>query len=186
MEKWILPVTANIGGKEYSINSDYRDILEIISYLNNESDQQIACLIALNLFYEGFDEMPEEHYQEALDYLFEFINAGFPESKGSRHKLIDWDQDYPIIVSEVNKVAGCEVRSLPYMHWFTFIGYFNAIGDGQLSTIVSIREKKAKGKKLEKWEQEFYNGHRSIIDFQVKYTPEEQNEIARLKALLGE
>ena len=124
MEKWTLPIIANIGGKEYSINSDYRDILEIISYLNNESDQQIACMIALNLFYENFNEMPVEYYQEALDYLFEFINAGYPESKGRRRKLIDWEQDYPMIIAEVNKVAGVQVRSLPYLHWFTFYRIF--------------------------------------------------------------
>ena len=58
----------------------------------------------------------------------EFINAGHPKA-GSRRKLIDWEQDYPMIIAEVNKVAGCEVRS-PYLHWFTFIGYFNAIETG--------------------------------------------------------
>ncbi|HCA29835.1 MAG TPA: hypothetical protein DEP23_09835 [Ruminococcaceae bacterium] len=186
MEKWTLPITADIGGRQYKINSDYRDILEIISYLNNESDQQTACLIALNLFYDGFEEMPEGDYQQALEYLFKFMNCGSPESDGNERKLLDWDQDYPMIAAEVNKVAGQEVRSVPYMHWFTFIGHFHSIGEGQLSFVASIRKKKAKGKKLEKWEQEFYRENRAMVDFKIKYSPEEQKEINRLKALLGE
>lgn len=35
------------------------------------------------------------------------------------------------------------------------MGYFNAVGESALSTVVSIRSKIAKGKKLEKYEQEF-------------------------------
>jgi hypothetical protein len=35
------------------------------------------------------------------------------------------------------------------------MGYFSAIGESPLSTVVGIRSKIAKGKKLEKYEQEF-------------------------------
>lgn len=63
----------------------------------------------------------------------------------------------------VNKVAGVEVRSLPYLHWWTFLGYFQAIDhDDLFSHVLSIRQKRAKGKKLEKWEQEFYKNNRNL------------------------
>lgn len=32
--KWTLPVNLEVCGKEYAINADYRDILNIISRLN--------------------------------------------------------------------------------------------------------------------------------------------------------
>ena len=81
-----------------------------------------------------------------------------------------------MIVSDVNRVAGCEIRALSFCHWWTFISWFNAIGDGQLATVVYVREKLRKGKKLEKWEQEFYKENRAKIEFKVKYTAAE-NEI---------
>jgi hypothetical protein len=48
------------------------------------------------------------------------------------------------------------------------------IGECTFSNIVSIREKKIKGKKLEKYEQEFYRENRKLIDLPHKLTAEEE------------
>lgn len=164
MNLWALPQTHTINETVYTLNTDYRDILEIIGYLNDESKSEfIRWRIAVALFYE--QDVPDAHMQEAMRYLAEFIRAGSSDEKPS-HKLLDWQQDAQMIVASVNKVAGKEVRALEHMHWWTFIGLFYEIGEGQLSTIVSIRHKKATGKKLDKWEQEFYREHRDKVDFQ--------------------
>ena len=42
------------------------------------------------------------------------------------------------------------------------------IGESLFSNIVHIRQKKAKGKKLEKWELDFYKENQSLIDFKQK------------------
>ena len=99
---------------------------------------------------------------------------------------IDWQQDAELIVGGVNKVAGCEVRALPYLHWWTFIAYFMNIGSGPLATVVGIRHKLAKGQKLEKWEQQFYRENKEIVDLRPQLTKEEEAEKQRLLALLGE
>ena len=86
--------------------------------------------------------------KEAMEYMAEFISYG--ESEGHPGpKLIDWEQDAQLIIGDVNKVAGREVRETKYLHWWTFLSYFYGIGEGQLSTIVSIRSKKSSGRKLE-------------------------------------
>lgn len=36
-------------------------------------------------------------------------------------KVMDWEQDEPILFPAINQVAGCEVRSVPYIHWWTFV-----------------------------------------------------------------
>ena len=51
-----------------------------------------------------------------------------------------------MIIADINKVAGTEVRSLSFLHWWTFLSFFHAIGEGQLSTLISIREKLRTGK----------------------------------------
>ncbi len=53
-----------------------------------------------------------------------------------------------MIVPAVNKVAGKEIRTVPYMHWWTFFGYFMESGECLFNTVVGIRSKKAKGEKL--------------------------------------
>ena len=57
------------------------------------------------------------------------------------------------------------------------MGYFQAIGEGQLSMLVSIREKLRSGKKLEPWEREYYQKNRSRVDFKQRYTAAEQQAL---------
>lgn len=184
MTQWMLPETAVIGGKEYALNTDFRDIIEIMQYLDDlDKPEYMRWRIALALFYEG--EIPETDLQEAMEYLASFISYGESNSRPGP-KLLDWKQDAGAIIADVNKVAGTEIRALPHVHWWTFLAYFGAIGEGQLSTIVGIRSKIRRGKKLEKWEQEYYREHKSRIDMARKYSADELAEQERLKKLLGD
>ena len=132
MTGWDLPEFAEIGGKTYRINADYRDILDIITRLNNqEESEQTRLYVALALFYEDFTDMPRKDYQEAANWMMRFISCGEEETDAHpRPKLLDWEQDRNMIVADINKVAGCEVRALPFCHWWTFIAWFNAMGKG--------------------------------------------------------
>lgn len=179
--KWSLPLTVEVGGKEYKINADYRDILDIISRIEDKTqDDFIKGYVCLALFYPDLGEIPESNYQEAIDKMFWFISCGEEQDDTNGPKLIDWKQDYMLIVSDINKVAGHDVRADSFCHWWTFISYFMGIGEGQLSSVVSIREKLRKGKKLEKWEREYYKKNRSKVDFKRKYTPEEDEFIKKI------
>jgi hypothetical protein len=180
---WELPERAWVGGVEYRIHGDFRDILRIFRYLDDpELAEPVRWAIALALFYEG--QIPQEHQAEAVAFLVEFIRCGQSEAKPGP-KLLDWEQDAAVIVADVNRVAGTEVRALPFLHWWTFMAYFNAIGEGQLSTLVSIRDKLARGKKLEKWEQEFYQKNKSRVDLRKRYSAAELAERERLERMLA-
>lgn len=171
MNIWQLPKTATINGIEYEINTDFRDVLEIIQILNNEDKTEfVRWNIAVGLFFEK--TIPKNDIQEAMQFIADFISYGQkPDAPGP--KLMDWEQDAPMIIADINKVSGKEVRSMPYIHWWTFLGWFMGIGEGQLSMVVSIRSKKAKGKKLEKWEEEYYKANKSKVDFSRKQTAED-------------
>ena len=92
---------------------------------------------------------------------------------------MDWQQDFSLIVAPVNRVLGKEIRSLDYLHWWTFIGAYQEIGDCTFAQIVNIRQKKAHGKKLDKAEQEYYKKNRNLIDFKRQYTSQEEDVISR-------
>lgn len=182
MSLWSLPTSATIVGVEYQIHADFRDILDLFRYLDDpDKPEYVRWRIALALFYEG--DIPEDHRKEAMEYLAYFISCGERDGKPSP-KLLDWEQDAQAIVADVNKVAGAEVRAVPFLHWWTFVSYFNAIGEGQLSTLVSIRDKLRRGKPLEKWEKEYYRKNKARIDLKHKYSAEELAEQERLKKLL--
>lgn len=183
---WDLPVQAVIGGKQYDIATDYREILDIIEYLHSDEDEDTRSLVALHLFYENFQSMPVTHHQEAADYLSRFINCFDVSDDAPKPQQIDWKQDEIMIAAEVNKVAGCEVRSLPSLHWFTFIGYYHGVGEGQLSFVVSIRNKLRKGVRLEKHEQEFYSENPSKVDLVRRADTQESEKESQFWELFGE
>ena len=131
-------------------------ILEDPEYTKDEN-----IITALMVFYEDVNTVEDVYslpdVEEAIMKMFEFCNGGRPDTtnKPEQKKLMDWDADAAIIMSAINNVAGKEVRAEEYVHWWTFLGWYMAIGECTFSTVVSIREKIRKGKKKEKWEQEF-------------------------------
>lgn len=187
MDAWGLPTCLEVGGKSYDINTDYRDVLDIIEHLLNPDDgEQERWYVAMALFYEGFDKMPYMDYQVAAELLAQFVGCGKQErSVKTKRPLIDWLQDATLIAAGVNKVAGCEVRTLPYLHWWTFVGYFTGIGDGPLATVVGIRAKLQEHKPLEKWEQGYYREHKAEIDLPTRMSAAERDERRKLEQLLG-
>ena len=183
MTGWQLPREAVIGGKTYRLHTDYREILEIFKWLQDEEKPEfLRWYVALALFYE--EEIPQEDLREAAEYFRWFVCCGRQEEKDPGPQLLHWQRDAQDIVADVNKVAGREIRELPYLHWWTFLGWFHGIGEGNLSMLVSVRDKLRRGKKLEPHEQEFYRRNRSRILLRPEETPEELAQKEALRRLL--
>ena len=174
-----------VDGKQYEIRTDYRDILTILSAFEDvELSDAERLYICLYILYKDFDEIPQNDYEEAYREAEQFIDCGMTRSD-NKARTMDWEQDEALLFPAVNKVAGFEVRSVDYLHWWTFMGYFMEITDGVFSHVLSLRQKKAKNKKLEKWEQEFWNANRDMCVLKKRRTSEEQAEIDRINAMLG-
>ena len=158
-----LPTTVNVNGVKYGIrnNGDYRVILDVIAACEdsdlNSTEQAVEALIifyaditCINDIWATFVDV-----KAAVNAMMQFIGMNQTAGYNAHTKLIDWKQDEALIVSAINNVARTEIRALPYLHWWTFLGYYMAVGESSLSTVVGIRNKLAKHKKLEKYEQEF-------------------------------
>ncbi len=114
-----------------------------------------------------------------------FLNCGQTLPRSPVPPLLDWEQDAPLIAADINKAAGCEVRALPYLHWWTFMAWFNSIGDGQLATLLRVRSKLHHGQKLQPWEQDYYRKNKAIVDLRPRLNPAEIAERQRLQRLLA-
>lgn len=160
-----LPTSIEIENREYAItnNGDFRMVLDCFTALQDETlEKEERVLAALIIFYKDINSIEDvlinfANLQEPVIKMYEFFQCGEGENVGANvHiKVIDWDMDSQLICSAINKVAGKEIRFEPYVHWWTFMAYYLAIGECALSTIVSIRHKIAKVKKLENHEKEF-------------------------------
>lgn len=178
---YTLPTSQTLGGIEYEIRSDFRAVLDICAALNDpELTNDEKAIVALTIFYPDVETIPDEYLEDALKACFEFISCGEENDGKRKPKLMDWEQDFKHIVPAVNRVLGQEIRATDYLHWWTFIGAYNEIGDCLFAQIVGIRNKKAHGKRLDKFEQEWYRNNRGLIDFKQKYTESEKDMLAAL------
>ena len=194
MYAWELPTSLEVGGKEYAIRTDYRVILDILAAMNDpeifepgmtEDEKKIEqTMTMLQILYIDFDSILPKDYQEAAEKAVEFIDCGIEGDDKPKPRTMDWEQDAPIIAPEVSKVAGRDIR-VGETHWWEFFGYYLGIGEGVFNTIVSIREKRRKGKKLEKWEKEFYQNNKSLIDLKSKKIERSEEEKEELRRLFG-
>lgn len=165
---YCLPTKVDIAGVEYPIRSDFRVILEIIELLQDDLTPAEKAEGVLTMFYE---EIPSDAAQ-AINKCFEFMDMGDKPKKSPR--LVDWEKDFNYIIAPINRVLGYECRSAEYLHWWTFLAAFMEIGgDCVFSQIVNIRDKLARGKKLEKYEQEWLRKNRQLVHLPQRTTAAE-------------
>ena len=178
-----LPTILEVNGTDHAIRSDFRDVLNILcAYSDPELENAEKVYITLFVLYEDFEQIPEEDYEAAFNAAMDFIDYGQRDGKPSPH-VMDWEQDESIMFPAVNKVAGFETRAVEYLHWWTFVGYYMAIDEGLFSTVVSLRLKKAKGKKMEKWEREFWTANKDLCLLRPKLTQEQKEAKDRLRQM---
>ena len=184
MSAWELPESLSVGCADWNIRTDFRAVLDILRYFGDpdyELDEKWE--VCLYILYEDYENMPDNLKQEAAEQAIWFIDMGIKDDGKKKPHTMDWEQDAPIIIPSVNRVLGMEIRSVKYLHWWTFLGAYMEIGESLFSQVLNIRQKKAKGKRLEKWENDFYKENKRLIDIQERYSEEEVDEQKRLLAL---
>lgn len=178
-----LPKSVEINGREYAIRYDFRVILDIFEALNDiDLNDQERALAVLQMFYVDFDDL--EDYDAALKACFRVINGGKENQNTKKEpQLVNWESDFSLIAAPVNRVLGYEIRAVEYdvennsggVHWYTFLSAYMEIGDCLFAQVINIREKKAKGKPLNKTDKEFYRKNRDLVDIKMHYTETEKD-----------
>ena len=170
-----LPVSVQISGAEVPIRTDFRVILEIFVMLGDpelsDTDKTEALL---RMFYE---ERPADTVA-AVQAFRDFVDPS--PSSGGGPSLVSWQQDFPLLVGPVNHVLGAECRSLPYLHWYTFLAaYMEIPPDSVFAQTLRIREKLRSGKKLEKWERDFLKRNPALVNPPAALTTSEQEILSK-------
>lgn len=183
---WDLPVEVKIDEKNiYHITNkcDYRVVLDVFDILNdNELSNEEKAICSLIVFYE---ELNREniyncfHINELQEQMFYIINNGeAEESSKNSPKLMDWKHDFKLLAPPISKFLGYDVRTPnKFTHWHSFVGAYMEMGDCTFSTVVSIRSKRAKGEKLDKWESNYIQEHRKMVELPQTLTTEEEEAL---------
>lgn len=189
-----LPQSVYIGEEEYSLRTDYRNVLDVfIMFNDSEMSKQEKWICAVWMMLPHFEELEDLEeaivngfdLNEAIKHISWFIGCG-KEKKNEKKEnpVYDWEQDEQMIFSAINNVAKKEVREQEYIHWWTFLSYFNEIGEGLFSYVVGIRKKNNKHEKLDKSEKKFYTENKDMVDIKPRLSKEEQEFVDYIGELL--
>lgn len=151
MDLWTLPEALWVGERYIPINWEWRAVLGVLAILGEEAKPLWQrWFAAVDAFYA--EPVPNRLLRPAVAQMEQFITQGRPAQPGP--KLFDWQADAAEILSDLNRVAGRELRK-ESMHWWTFLGFFHAIGEGRFAELVALRQKLSRGEKLTDGEREF-------------------------------
>lgn len=177
MGAYDLPTSLTIGEVDFSIRYGWRAVMDIFAAFNDPNlDPEMRTEVLLRILYPQWQKIPSHLIPEAIRKGCEFLDCGVKPDNKNRPRTMDWEQDANLIIPAINAVSGKEVRMDPNIHWWTFFGWYMSIDDGLFATVLSIRQKKAKGKKLEKHEEEFYKENKHLIDLNAPESEEVRQE----------
>ena len=168
--------TVPVSGAEYSVRTDFRVILEIFVMLDDpdlsDADKTEALL---RMFYSERPSDPDTALQAFTDFVDPRHGS---QSKKSSGRLIDWQQDFDLMVAPINHILGFECRAAEYLHWRTFLSaYLEIPPESVFARVLRIREKLRTGKKLEKNERAWYNKNRDLVHLKPKFSRAEEEII---------
>ncbi|MCI8332855.1 MAG: hypothetical protein HFE78_08540 [Clostridiales bacterium] len=170
-----LPKSLDISGLSFEIYTDFRDILVIMEAFEDPSltYQDKVYVTISNLYREPLPNNIDtfDAYKKALW----FLNGGNESDNDvDASRLMSWSQDFSLLAPAIDKVAGEEVREKSYLHWWTFLGYYQEIGDCVFSNYIAIRYKLQKGIPLNKQEKEILRNNRSDVLLRTQLSENEQ------------
>ena len=166
--------SVTISGTEYLVRTDFRTILEIFVMLDDpdlsEADKTEALL---RMFYVARPSDPEAALQAFTDFVD--LSSSQKKERKKHAPLLDWQQDFDLMVAPINHILGFECRAADYLHWHTFLAaYLEIPPESVFARVLRIREKLRTGKKLEKYERSWYSKNRELVHLRPKFSRSEE------------
>lgn len=188
--RWKLPTSLRVGQKDRPIRSDFANCLEcMIALQDPELDEVDRADVCCRLIYGN--EQAEELYaegltDEAIRRAFEFLGRSNGPAEPDPDapdlpELVHWETDAPLIFDAINKGRQTDIRETD-LHWWTFLGLYMEIGQSLFATVLNLRQKLARGTKLDKEERRFLNENPHLFPESGGLSKADEEEIL---AMLG-
>ncbi|MFV0517252.1 MAG: Gp15 family bacteriophage protein [Aminipila sp.] len=183
-----LAESLEVCGKTYKINSDFRPCLGIMqTFENNDITEAEKLIVLVGILFK--EEIPAEHFGEAVDKALCFLDGGQEESNTHGRdygRLYSWKQDIKYILSAVDLTLNISSRSQTYMHWWIFLSALMECKECTFSTLIHQRKLKKIGKQ-EKYDKEWWAENREIAELKLEIvlTQEEMAAVDKFNKLMG-
>lgn len=153
------------------------DLDEVVVNVPNDVEKAMYEAFCF-LNYEDEIDISEE--SDDVSHLSEEEQLLQEEDKprSENRKLIDFDKDYKMLFSAINKVyGGIDIRGEDFVHWHTFLGYCQELNENSPIVFLSdLRRKLYDGEKLEDHEKRFYRKNKKLVEQSMNFISEQRGE----------
>lgn len=184
-----LPISLDVNGKIYDIDSDFRTCIKIFQYLeDNQYTDYEKMQLMLGLLFRK--DILEEDMDAAIMQASMFLDCGGSSQKSNDKpqygRLYSWKQDLQYIIAAANASLGFSCRGAKYLHWWDFMTALMECKECTFSTLIYQRKLKKQGKQS-KADKEWWNENKDIAELEnkVTLTTAEQIALDRFNKLLG-
>ena len=189
------PIYAEIDGKKYKINTDFRIAIECNRIAQDETigDFERALAVIYTLFgEEGINA--REHYEKLLKMAKKYLSCGKEIEKHDEESDMDFIQDYSYIKTSFRSDYGIKLDQ-ENMHWWEFMDLMNGLSNSELGNCCvlnrirnlrnfdtkDIKDPKEKAKILKAKEQVALKKKQK----EIKLTEEQQKSVDEFYEKLG-
>lgn len=170
-----LPTTVEVDGKEYEINTDFRECINImLAFEDSELSAYEKNMVMLSVLYP---KIPE-NVEKAAELAIKFLNCGDDpdENVGAvamPERVYSFEKDAKYIFSAIKQTYGVDLETIEYLHWWKFCYMFLDLReDCFFCKICDLRIRRARGK-LSKEEREYCLRIKDILDLPKLYSSDE-------------
>lgn len=175
------PETLRIGGKEYPVRTDFRDVLQYDRILKADPGDGSRLEEALRFM---LGVLPDDAAR-AVDQLNWFVRCGDGEEKRYRpspkllgvncEKPMDYGLDARLIWSAFRRVYQIDLRQTGYLHWWNFQAMLEELPeDVRLNRVIRYRTIDTRNRNLSREERVLYEALQRY--YRIREVPTERQE----------
>lgn len=175
------PETLRIGGREYPVRTDFRDVLRYDRILKGDPGDGSLLEEALRFM---LGVLPDDA-AGAVDQLNWFVRCGDGEEKRHRpspkllgvncEKPMDYGLDARLIWSAFRRVYQIDLRQTRYLHWWDFQAMLEELPeDVRLNRVIRYRTIDTRNRNLSREERALYEALQRY--YRIREVPTERQE----------
>ena len=143
-----LPVAVEIEGKEFAINTDFRECLKVVmAFEDDEITNFEKQMILLQVMYPVRPDDTEKAIEMAVKFLDGGIESGLEQSDEKPVRLFSWAKDANYIFAAFKQTHGIDLDIEKDMHWWKFVALFMDLGSETFfQNLIGLRKRIFSGK----------------------------------------
>lgn len=187
------PEYAEINGKKYKINTDYRNAIECERIGNDKTIGNYERALAIIYILFGDDGLNDkENHIELLEMAQKFLLCGKePEEKNEKRDM-DFIQDFDYIEASFMSDYHIDLQNVN-MHWWKFTKLINGLSNSELgnccilNTIRNLRNYDVSKIQDDKQRNKMWKAQQSVAleKEEKQFTEKEQSSIDKFNELAG-